>query len=185
MQSDVCDSRCSLARQSQEVVEVKERDLVNRTGQCPPLPISSATVEGRLEIQDKRNPSHSPWEFCIRKKAELSKLPSYPITVPHCHKGIDCTLKLKGEESSCQAAYHGSPGGIVIGSREKQSRQFTYQYRGFLRSLGITVGVHVQPIPIQLDFRSDSIVYVSRPPSFSGKATTPMRRIPGTPSFTL
>lgn len=134
--------------------------MANSTANCPPLPISSGTVDGILKIQDKKKPL-SPWEFCISRSAALSKLPNYPVTRLHCSKGIDCTLKYG--ESSCPAAYHGYGGGIYIGSRGKQGRNFTYLYRAFLKSLGIDVGVHVGRIPVELGFRANNIVHVFHP----------------------
>jgi hypothetical protein len=145
--------------------------MADGTTNCPPLPVSSQTVDGRLEIQQKSKPS-SPWEFAIRRSAELSKLPNYPVTHLHCRRGIDCTLVCG--KWSCPAAYHGYGGGIYIGSRGMRGKGFTDQYRAFLQSLRIAVGVDVEPIPVKLDFRPSNTVYISGLPSFSGKATTPI-----------
>lgn len=169
----MCHSLCSSVQQNRQVVEIKRRDMVNRTGKCPALPTSSGTAKGRLSIQNKRKPATSPWEFCICRSEVQRKLPpDYPVTVSDCHRGIDCTLEYRG--SSCPAAYHGSREGICIGSRGSQGRGFTHSYRQFLRGLGINVGVDVNRRSVELEFRPGNVVHVSRPPSLSGTYTTPI-----------
>ena len=141
----------------------------------PTLPISSVPLNGILHIQDPKKP-WSSWEFYVGdekeyhkygvNKNELNKLSSYPITHLIYPEGIEITIK--NGEGSCQAAFHAynpnARGGrhIYIGSRGKRGRIFTKQYRAFLKKFGVNIGVQVNPIPAELDFRDGNIVYVFR-----------------------
>jgi hypothetical protein len=124
------------------------------------IPCSTAPINGELRIQ-RKTVSNSPWEFCVGRKNEINKLPSYPITHGVCKPGIQVTLKLKsGPEVA--AAFHGYAKGFYIGSARKLlGNKQTASSRNFLKTFGVNIGIATHKIPVKLDFRDGNIVCIS------------------------